>query len=267
MAEPVDYDSELQRHNRVLRQAYGIRPRDRVLDIGCGTGQTTRDAARMAVEGGAMGIDSSKEMIQRADELSRREGVRNVTFQRADAEHHPFPPEQYDVAISRFGTMFFAHPVVAFANIARALRPSARLVMMVWQEHPQNEWSVEIDRALSGGEARATDPWKRPGPFSLADPTEVRQILSEAGFTEVRFSEVNEPVYYGRDSSAALEFVSRFESTSDTLGRLDPGAAERALDRLRHTLAAHESGNGVWFDSRAWIVTAQIERSAAPPPG
>jgi len=130
----VDYDAELQRHNQILRRSYGIRPDDHVLDIGCGAGQTTRDAARMARAGAAVGVDVSASMIERARRLTDATGLANVSFERADAENHPFPSESFDVAISRFGTMFFARPVAAFANIGRALRPGAHLVTMVWRE-------------------------------------------------------------------------------------------------------------------------------------
>src|ERR671935_1931054 len=93
---PMDYDSELRLLNEVLRRSYGIRRHDHVLDIGCGAGQTTREAARMAAEGGALGVDLSAEAIDRARELAQAEGVRNVTFEQADAQVHPFPSERFD---------------------------------------------------------------------------------------------------------------------------------------------------------------------------
>ena len=145
------YDAELQRHNEVLRRACGIRFRDHVLDIGCGAGQTTRQAARIAQAGSALGVDVSAPAIERARALAQAEGVRNVTFERANAQDHRFPAERFDVAISRFGTMFFDDPVAAFANIRRALRPAGRLVMMVWQAHDRNEWEVAIRQSLSAG--------------------------------------------------------------------------------------------------------------------
>jgi ubiquinone/menaquinone biosynthesis C-methylase UbiE len=149
-ASPMDYDAELRLVNEVLRRAYGIEPHDHVLDIGCGAGQTTREAARLAAEGGALGADLSAEAIARARDLAQAEGIRNVTFEHADAQVHPFPWGRFDLAISRFGTMFFVDPVAAFANIGRALRPAGRLVMMVWQGHKQNEWSLAIEEALGG---------------------------------------------------------------------------------------------------------------------
>jgi SAM-dependent methyltransferase len=245
------YDAELRRHNEVLRAAVGVKPHDHVLDIGCGTGQTTRQAARSAGAGSALGVDVSATAIKRAAELARAEGLGNITFEQADAQVHHFPPERFDLAISRFGTMFFGDPVAAFANIGRALRPAGRLVMMVWQARERNEWDVVIHQSLkAAGATEAMDP------FSLADPPAAREILRAAGFAGVAFADVDQPVYYGPDVAAALDWVRGFTCTSEALKRLEPAAAARADERLRKALAAHLSDDGVWFDSRAWIVTA-----------
>jgi SAM-dependent methyltransferase len=252
----VDYDAELRLYNEVLRRACGVRRHDHVLDVGCGTGQTTREAARMATAGSALGVDLSAQMMDRAREFAQAEGLRNVTFERADAQVHRFPPKHFDLTISRFGTMFFDDPVAAFANIGRALRPAGRLVMMVWQGHERNEWDVAIHESLEGFEGSVAVAPEGPDPFSLANPTTVEGILDAAGFADVIFTDVHEPVYYGPDVAAALDWVRGFRCTNDVLKRLDPVAAERALERLRETLAAHASGDGIWFDSRAWIVTA-----------
>ena len=253
---PVDYDAELRLHSQVLLRACGVRRHDHVLDVGCGAGQTTREAGRTATAGGALGVDLSAPMIDRARELAQAEGLHNVTFQRADAQVHRFPPARFDLAISRFGTMFFDDPVAAFANIGRALRPAGRLVMMVWRGHDLNEWEVAIRRSLEGFEEPATVAPAGPDPFSLADPETVEPILDAAGFAEVTFTDVHQPVYYGADVAAALGWVRGFTCTDRVLKRLDPAGAERALQRLRQTLAAHARGDGIWFDSRAWIVTA-----------
>jgi ubiquinone/menaquinone biosynthesis C-methylase UbiE len=254
---PCGYDAELRRHNEVLRRACGVQPHDHVLDIGCGTGQTTRQAARTARAGGALGVDISAPAIERARELARAEGLRNVTFEHADAQAHRFPPGRFDLAISRFGTMFFGDPGAAFANIGRALRPAGRLVMMVWQAHERNEWEVAIRQSLGAAGGPAAIPSGAPDPFSLADPQGVKQMLQAAGFAGVAFTDVREPVYYGPDVTAALDWVRGFACTSEALRRLDPAAAARATGRLREALAAHLSDDGVWFSSRAWIVTAR----------
>jgi ubiquinone/menaquinone biosynthesis C-methylase UbiE len=253
----VTYDAELRRHNEVLRRACGIQFRDHVLDIGCGTGQTTRQAARTAQAGSALGVDVSAAAIERARELATAKEVSNVAFECADAQVYRFPHEHFDVAISRFGTMFFDDPAAAFTNIGRALRPAGRLVMLVWQAHDRNEWEVTIRQSLEATDGPAAIPCAGPDPFSLADPPTVTQILEGAGFADVAFADVREPVYYGPDAAAALEWVRGFTCTSQALNRLEPAAAARAVRRLREALAAHRSDDGIWFNSRAWLITAR----------
>ncbi len=120
-----DYDAELRLHTEVLRRAWAIRPSDHVLDIGCGSGQTTRQAARLARAGSAVGIDISAPAIARARELAWAEGLHNVTFERADAQTHRFAVECFDLVISRFGTMFFDDPDLAeyWAQRRRKVKP------------------------------------------------------------------------------------------------------------------------------------------------
>jgi SAM-dependent methyltransferase len=159
-----------------------------------------------------------------------------------DAETHHFPSESFDIAISRFGTMFFADPVAAFVNIARALRPGGRLVMMVWQQHDRNEWAVLIERAL----AAATDVTPASSmlqhPFSLADPTTTERILVTAGFVAVSFTDVHEPVYYGPNVDSALAWIRGFSSLNDVLLRLHSASTELILEWLRQRLAARATG-------------------------
>jgi len=253
----MDYDAELRLLNKVLRRAYALRREDDVLDIGCGRGQTTREAGRMVPDGSAVGIDRSGEMIVRARELTELEGPHNVTFVHADAQNRSFSSESFDVAISRFGTMFFPDPVAAFANIAHALRPNGRLVMMVWQAHERNEWSLSITDALAGDKEFLPPAEEGSDPFSLADPDTVVRTLGAAGFRDVTFTEVREPVYYGPDVATAFKWVRGFACANEVISSQDPTSAERTLGRLRGTLAAHAGPNGIWFDSQAWIVAAR----------
>jgi hypothetical protein len=129
--------------------------------------------------------------------------------------------------------------------------------MMVWQAHERNEWDVAIRQSLAGPKGAEAVASGAPDPFSLADPPAVTEILEAAGFADATFTDVREPVYYGPDVAAALDWVRGFAYTSEVLKRLDPAAAARAVGRMRETLAAHLSDDGVWFDSRAWIVTAR----------
>lgn len=251
------YDAELRRHNEVLRRAYEIAPDDRVLDVGCGAGETTRDAARLASEGSALGVDVSREMIERARSRAAAEGIRNVTFEQGDAQDSRFPPHGFDQVISRFGTMFFRDPIAAFGNIGSGVRPAGRLLMMVWQAGDRNEWSLSIHGALTSVIGSAGPELPELDAFSLADPATVRRILEAAGFTDVTFTDVHEPVFYGRDVDAALEWVRGFACTQRALALLDPTRQVLALERLRQMLDEREGEEGVWFDSRAWIVEAR----------
>jgi SAM-dependent methyltransferase len=247
----VTFDSELRALNERLRAATGIRSGDRVLDIGCGAGQTTREAARAAAPGEVVGIDVSAAALERARELS--DGLANVAYKQGDAQTHPFEPASFDVAISRCGVMFFADPVAAFANIARALRPGGRLVALIWQRYRDNEWVVAIDEAIGAPAAL-----EGTGAFSLGDPDATTEILERAGFADVGFEDVDEPVFYGPDVAGALEWVTGFSDVSEVLSSLDAQARDRALQRLREVLAAHRRDErGVVFASRAWVVSAR----------
>ena len=244
-----------------MRAAYRISSGDSVLDVGCGTGLTTREAARAAAPGRVVGIDVSERMLERARQLTAAERLDNVRYELGDAQVHRFDPAGFDVAISRFGTMFFSDPAAAFANLAAALRPEARLVLLVWQRHEDNEWAVEIDAAL--GDARQPPP---PGgdPFSLGDPAETTRLLEGAGFGDIHFEDVREPVFYGHDLDAAVALVRGFQDTTAALATLSAGEATRTLERLRAMLAAHHSDDrGVALDSRSWLITARTSMSHA----
>ena len=246
------YDAELRRHDERFRAALKIGSRDRVLDIGCGAGQSTRDAARAAREGSVVGVDISGEMLQVARLRSAEEGLRNVAFELADAQDHAFPAAYFDLCISRFGAMFFADPIAAFTNIARAMRADARLVLMVWQGRERNEWSTAIQRAL----AQEAIPSASAPAFSLGDRAVATRLLTAAGFASIDFAEVHEPAFYGPDVDAALDAIVALFLAKDGPAGAYP-ATDETLGRLRALLQAHLTADGVFFDSRAWIVTAR----------
>ena len=130
-AEYADrFDTAISRTWQRFLEANLIFKRDNVLDIGCGNGKSTRDAARITSSGSATGIDLSSRMLALARERSANEGLRNINFLQADAQVHPFESNSFDIAISRYGVMFFGDPVAAFANIARSLRPNGRLAFI-----------------------------------------------------------------------------------------------------------------------------------------
>jgi len=251
-AKQFDYDAELLRYHARLLAALDVRPDDVVVDIGCGAGQATRDAARAAAAGAALGVDVSEQRLDVARQLAGEAGLTNVSFVCADAQTHPFPAASFDLGLSRFGTMFFTDPDAAFRNIARALRPGARFVQIVWQRGDQQEWSTVL-RDVFG---RESTPASGANAFSLADPGAVEEIMTGAGFTAVDFVDLREPVYYGRDAEAALAAMLLLKSTQDFLAALDDRSAAFAVEALRGELAARENADGVFFDSAAWLITA-----------
>lgn len=248
------FDRAVAAYHTGLMEAAEIGRNEQVLDIGCGTGQTTRDAARRATSGSALGIDLSAQMIALARELAEADGLSNARFEQADAQIHPFGAQSFDVAISRTGTMFFGHPAAAFANIARALRPAGRLAILVWQGPEPNEWIRELSGSLAAGRDLPAPPIGAPGPFAQADPHAVRDVLTAAGFRHVEHVGLRAPMWFGSNTDEAHTFVLGL------LGWMLDGVAgaarEHALDNLRTTLSAHDTGSGVLFESAAWLVTA-----------
>jgi SAM-dependent methyltransferase len=248
------FDRALAAYRERFLAAPGIGAGDRVLDIGCGTGQTTRDAARAAVDGFALGVDLSGQMIELARRLAAARGIGNACFQQADAQIHPFPSASFDVAISRTGTMFFGDQAAAFANIARAIRPGGQLAMLVWQAPEANEWIRELTGALAAGRDLPAPPAGSPGPFTQADPEEVRAVLAAAGFTRIELDGMQQPMWFGSDAEDAHAFVLGLMGWM--LHGLDAGGRSRALRNLRATLNAHNTGHGVVYQSATWLITA-----------
>ena len=250
------HDLALAAHTRELFAAAAVRPADRVLDIGCGCGSTTREAARAAADGGALGVDLSTAMLERARQRADEEDVPNVAFERADAQVHPFETAHYDVFMSRFGAMFFGDPPVAFTNLARATRPAGRVALLVWQELARNEWLTAPRAALAVGRTLPEPPVGAPGPFGLADRDQAREVLERAGFDRVEFDDVDAPFVFGTDPDDAWAFTRNIPPVLGLLQGLDAADTARALDALRTTIDDHATADGVVFGSRAWLVRA-----------
>src|SRR5215471_17845017 len=193
------FDRAVAAYHEKFLDAAAIGPGEQVLDIGCGTGQTTRDAARRASSGGVLGVDLSSQMIALARRLAAAEGLGNARFEQADAQICPFGEGSFDVAISRTGAMFFGNPHAAFGNIARALRSGGRLALLSWQPPPANEWVAELTAALAAGRDLPAPPPQAPGPFAHADPARVRQLLTGAGFTSIEVNPMQAPMWFGAD--------------------------------------------------------------------
>jgi SAM-dependent methyltransferase len=230
---------------------------DRVLDIGCGTGRSTIEAARLVGHGSVLGVDLSGPMLAYARERAAAEGVTNASFLQADAQIHDFDAASFDVAISETGTMFFGDPGAAFGNIAGALRSGGRLAMLVWREPQRNEWLSTIRAAVALGRELPLPPPDAPGhPFSLADPDRVRAILAPAGFDEIGFDAVDEPMVLGDDAEDAFAFFGSSNLVEWLLEGVDDAGRAEAMDNLRTAFKQAETPDGVLLGTSAWVVHA-----------
>jgi SAM-dependent methyltransferase len=254
-AQAPRFDETLAQCHGPFLTAAAVREDSRVLDVGCGNGQATRDVARIAVNGSALGVDLSSQMLALARETAGAEGVDNVEFRHADAQIYPFESAAFDVVISRMGSMFFGDPIAAFANLHRALRPTGRLTLLTWQGVTDNEWLTEFRSALAVGRDLPTPLPDAPSPFALADPDRVRAILSAAGFADISFQSLHEPMSFGPDADDAFEFVSGL--TGWMRDGLDQAGQDAALAALRTTIAEHTGDHGVTYQSATWIIQAR----------
>ena len=253
-AHPEFFDSSVRHLHRRLVEAAAVAPDDRVLDLGCGSGQCTRDAARQATRGEAVGIDLSRPMLRVAEETAAREGLGNVRFVHGDAQVPPFEPGTFDVAVSRTGAMFFADQVAAFTNVARALRPGGRLALVSWRSAAENEWFTSLVHALRPDLPVIAPPPDAPSPFRHADPDVTTSILTAGGFEQVALTPLDAPMYFGRDAEEGFRVVS--DLLAWMVREVEPAERVESLARLRGLLQAHETGDGVAMGCAAWLITA-----------
>jgi SAM-dependent methyltransferase len=249
------FESQVAPYLQHYLAATGIEPGAQVLDVGCGSGRTAREAARLAGPTGRVtGIDLSGPMLELARRRTAAEGLDTVSFERADAQVADLGTARYDRVISRNGVMFFGDPVAAFANLARALRPDGRLVVLVWQSLAENEWYSDFRAAGADGRALPPLPPDAPGPFALGDPERVRTVLTAAGFAEPELTGVRRTMIYGPDLATAE--VMATSVITPLLDELGEAGRDRARAALRRTLQEHLGPDGVAYRSAMWIISA-----------
>lgn len=235
--------------------ALAPRPGERVLDIGCGGGETVLDLARaVAPDGAVVGVDVSAAVLAFARRTA--DGCENVRFVQADAEVFPFEPASFDAAFSRFGVMFFADPVAAFINIRRSLRPNGRLAFVCWRALEENSLDILPLRAASPylPPQPDHDP-DAPGPFALANADRIRRILGTASFRDIEIIACDDQVGSG-DIDTMLAVCSRVGALGKIL-RENPKLRGAALAAVRPVLAAHDGPDGVRLNAATWVVTAR----------
>ncbi|WP_433430493.1 class I SAM-dependent methyltransferase [Nonomuraea sp. CA-141351] len=245
------YDAVNSGFNDYLLQS--VREGDRVLDVGCGNGQVSRLAARRARH--VTGVDLSAPMLGRARAAAAGERVANIDFEQGDAQVHPFPADSYDLAISRFGIMFFADPVVAFANIARALRPGGRVAFLSLREMADNDLG-RVFTAMLGHLPAPESASHGEGPASLSDPGRIHEVFTAAGFTGVTATPVEAPQVWGRDVQDAADFLAAWGPVRFLLDQAEPAAASRARTALANALRPYEQADAVRLRGAAYLITA-----------
>lgn len=238
----------------------GLRPGQRVVDLGCGLGRTTLElAARVGPGGEATGVDISAGMLEAARERAERLGVANVEFVHADVQVHDLGTARFDAAYSRFGVMFFTDPVAAFGNVRDAMAPGGTLSFVCWQTVFDNEWMLIPGAAVAEvtGSLPAMPGPGEPGPFSLSDPARVRAVLEAAGFGSVDVTPHNDHLVISEDQIPEVAAVSvRSGAGREALKDADQDTRQRAVAAIEAALRARVNDGQVRATRGVLLVTA-----------
>lgn len=231
---------------------------ERVIDVGCGCGDTTLELARSVGQSGrVLGIDVSQQMLAVA-RVRTHVAWPHLTFREADASDCELPADT-DLVFSRFGVMFFAEPVSAFRHLRRSLRSRGRCVFVCWRAPRDNNWAMTplvAARKAMGITPAPADPYA-PGPFAFADDGRVRAILSDAGFEQLDVQRFDTPVLLGTTPRSAAENAVRVGPTSRLVRDVGIENLPAILDAVETALGAFASHDGqVRLNGSTWIVAA-----------
>jgi SAM-dependent methyltransferase len=237
----------------------------RVLDIGCGFGDTTQRIAVQVNPGGeAVGVDCAQKFIDIAAREARQATIKNASFFAADAQSDDLRGP-YDRIFSRFGTMFFNSPGRALRNIRGALAPGGELSMIVWRRREDNPWLHEAELRVREivtviSHEETEDVHCGPGPFSVAGPDMVSDLLRGAGYERVEFARYDTDVCVGRSLDDAVEFALALGPSGEIIRLAGEEGEKRrgqVVDALREVFSAHQRADGIWAGSSTWFVTAR----------
>ncbi|HSK49027.1 MAG TPA: class I SAM-dependent methyltransferase [Solirubrobacterales bacterium] len=248
-------------HGDAAMEAHPPRPGERVLDLGCGFGDTTRRLAELVgPEGEAVGVDVSEPFIEIA--RAEAEGVENVSFLTADVQVAELEG-RFDYAFSRMGVMFFANPVQALRNVRAALVPGGRFCAVVWRRKLDNEWVHRAERVVEKyleHPEESDEPTCGPGPFSMANADTVSEQLQIAGFEQISLQRCDLPIKIGDDLDHAVEFNMALGPGGEVLrlwgDRVDEIRPQIASE-LREALAEFDGPAGVVAPASTWILAAR----------
>jgi SAM-dependent methyltransferase len=249
-------------HGEEALRLFPPQPGQRVLDIGCGFGDTTQDIARMVgPEGEAVGVDAAARFMEDAREEAAAAGVENARFEIADVQADDLGGP-YDMAFSRMGTMFFANPVAALRNVRSSLVPGGRLVMVVWRRREDNPWMYRaqtiVERIVSRPE-EYDEPTCGPGPFSMAGADTTSDILVHAGFADIALRRCDLPILVGNDVDEAMDLAMALGPAGEILRLQGDRAAHlhgKVRDALREGLSEFAGPDGLRAQASTWIVSA-----------
>jgi len=255
----------LSRHSDEAFARYPFTLGARVLDIGCGFGDSTlRIAGLVGPRGEAVGVDCAANFIRTASDEARAAGVANASFFTADVQADDLRGP-YDRTFARFGTMFFMMPGAAMRNIRKAIKPGGTLTMIVWRRREDNPWlhdaELRVREIVPVVSHEDTDQVHcGPGPFSMSGPDMVSSMLRSAGYDRIRFERFDTDICIGRDLADAIEFAMALGPAGEII-RLAGADGERlkpqVVAALREALTPYVRNNGVWAPSSTWFITAR----------
>lgn len=252
----------LTHHSEAIFPTLPVREGDRVLDVGCGFGDTAIKLAKLVGPSGkVVGVDCCDAFLDYARKDAEAAGLTNITFIRGDAEI-ALPEEKFDFVFARFGTMFFANPVAGLRNMRKSLKPGGKLVHIVWRDRADNPWlSMAKDIVLKilpppGDDAQTCGP----GPFSMADETMVTTMMKSAGCENIEFRRVDAPVFVGKNVADAIAFQLAIGPAGEVF-REAGEEAEAKRDQVEAALAEAINkqkieADGIVMDSSSWVISA-----------
>lgn len=255
----------LSRHSDAALDRAAYTPGMRVLDVGCGFGDSTLRIARaVAPHGEAVGMDCAANFIRACEHDAREAGIPNARFFTGDAQWDDLGGP-YDHTFARFGTMFFEMPSIAMRNVFGALKPGGTFTQIVWRKREDNPWLHEAELRVKAI-VPVIDPETShqvhcgPGPFSMSGPDTVSSMLRGAGYERIAFERHDCDICIGRDLAEAIEFAMALGPAGEVM-RLAGAEAERlkprVIDALTQALAPSVRADGVWAPSSTWIITAR----------
>jgi ubiquinone/menaquinone biosynthesis C-methylase UbiE len=237
----------------------------RVLDIGCGFGDTTRSiAAQVGPRGEAVGVDCAQNFVDLATRETAEASIKNASFFVADAQCDDLRGP-YDHVFSRFGTMFFCLPGFALHNIRRALAPGGELSMIVWRRREDNPWMHEAELRVREIVPVVTHEETDqvhcgPGPFSMSGPDMVSDMLRAAGYERIVFERYDTQICIGHTLDDAVEFALALGPAGEIIrlaGETGELLKRQVIAALREALSAYQRADGIWVGSSTWFVTAR----------